>query len=322
MANTTRTQIPNENTSFYDRTLLTRAVPEMLHTKFAQIRDIPRQAGTSTIKFRRYGNLTAATTPLSEGITPAGSQLSVTDITATVQQYGDYVTLTDVVEITSEDPVLMETAELLGDQVADTLDQLARDIMVAGTGRMFVATGGTRVTTDAADKITDVFIKKVVRVLKNNNARKLTRMVSPDTGYLTSPIPACYVGIVHTNTVYDLEAISGWLPVEKYANKAQVMPSEIGYFGGVRFLESSNAKVYVGEGENGVDVYNTLFLAANAVGQTRISGEALKNIIKPLGSGGTVDPLNQRATSGWKATYVARILNNDFLHSLEHGVTA
>lgn len=320
MANTGRTQVPNENTSVYDRTLLTRAVPEMLHTKFAQIRDIPKNAGTNTIKFRRYSNLAAATTPLTAGITPVGSQLSVTDITATTQQYGDYITLEDILVITAADPVLLETAELLGDQVADTLDQLARDIMAAGTGVTF-ASGTNRSDTTAAHKISDVLIKKVARLMKNNNAKKLTRMVNPDTGYATSPIPACYVGIVHTNTVYDLEAITGWLPVEKYANKAQVMPSEIGYFGGVRFLESTNAKVFVNGGLAGaVDVYATLFLAMNAVGQTRISGEALKNIIKPLGAG--EDPLNQRCTSGWKATYVAKILNDDFMHRLEHGVTA
>jgi len=322
MANTTRTQIPVENTSFYDRTLLTRAVPLCLHTKYAQIRDIPKQAGTDTIKFRRYGNLTAATTPLSEGITPVGSQLSVTDITATVQQYGDYITLTNVLEVTSEDPVLMEAAEVLGDQFADTVDQLARDIMAAGTGITYAAGAGTRVATVAGDKITDTLIKKVVRTMKNNKARMMTRMVDPDSGYATSPIPACYVAIVHPNTTYDLQGATGFKSVETYANKAQVMPGEVGALDKVRFVESTNAKVFTGEGAGGIDVYGTLFIAMDAVGISRISGEAVKNIIKPLGSGGTVDPLNQRATSGWIAWFVTKILNQDYIHRLEHGVTA
>ena len=101
MPNTTRTEIPAEVNNFYDRTLLERAVSLFVHLRWAQIRDLPRQAGTKVIKFRRYGNLTAATTPLTEGTTPAGSQLSVTDITATVAQYGDFITVTDIVSYES-----------------------------------------------------------------------------------------------------------------------------------------------------------------------------------------------------------------------------
>ena len=88
MPTTTRTQIPAEVNNFYDRTLLERAKALMVHTRWAQVRDIPRNAGTSTIKFRRYANLAAATTPLQEGVTPVGSQLSSTEITAVVKQYG------------------------------------------------------------------------------------------------------------------------------------------------------------------------------------------------------------------------------------------
>ncbi|PIY96077.1 MAG: N4-gp56 family major capsid protein [Candidatus Kerfeldbacteria bacterium CG_4_10_14_0_8_um_filter_42_10] len=322
MANTTKTQIPDENASFYDRTLLTRAVPFLTYTKYAQIRDIPKNAGTSMIKFRRYGTLAAATTPLSEGITPVGSQLSVTDITATVAQYGDYITLTDVVDMTSEDPVLMEAAEILGDQFGDTTDQLARNIFAAGTGVTYAASAGTRVATVAGDKITGTLVKKVVRTMKNNKARKMTKMVNPDSGYATAPIPACYVAIVHPNTTYDLKDDTAFQPVEKYANKANVMEGEVGAMDEVRFVESTNAKVFAGEGAAGIDVYGTIFFAMNGVGVTRISGEAVKNIIKPLGSGGTTDPLNQRSTSGWKSTFVAKILNQDFIHRLEHGVTA
>ena len=321
MANTSKTEIPNEVNNFYDRTLLARAVPLLLHTKFAQIRDIPRKSGTDTIKFRRYGNLTAATTALTEGVTPSGSQLSVSDITATTSQYGDYVTITDKVDFTSADPVLMEAAEILGDQYGDTIDQLARDIMVAGTGVTY-ANGTARSDVGASHKISATLVRKVVRTMKGNKAKRITTMVNPDTGYNTSPIPACFIAICHQNTTYDLKSDSAFLPVEKYANKAKVLDGEVGALDEVRFLETTNAKVFTGEGDSGADVYGTLFLGMYAVGQTRISGEAIKNIVKPLGSGGTEDPLDQRATSGWKATYVCKILNNDFIHRLEHGVTA
>jgi len=109
-----------------------RAVPLFLHTRFGQVRDIPQKAGSSTIKFRRYGNLAAATTPLTEGVTPAGSQMSVTDITATVAQYGDFVTYSDVVDYESQDATLTEFAEVLGDHRGVTHEQYARDMLTAG----------------------------------------------------------------------------------------------------------------------------------------------------------------------------------------------
>lgn len=323
MANTTRTEIPAEVNNFYDKTLLMRAVPFLVHTRFSQVRDIPRKAGTSVIKFRRYGNLTAATTALTEGTTPTGSQLSVTDITATVAQYGDFITVTDVLDYASEDPILMEAAEILGDQAGDTLDQLTRDILAAGTSVFYAGSGHTlRTQVAAGELITDVLIKKAVRLLKVNKAKRITRQINAETGYNTSPVPASYIGLVHPNTTYDLKAVTGFTSVEKYSNSTQVMEGEIGKVDEVRFIESTNAKVFAAGGASSIDVYATIIFGAEAYGTTRISGEALKNIIKPLGSAGTADPLDQRATSGWKATFVAKILNNDFITRIEHAVSA
>lgn len=323
MALTTRTQVAAEVSAFYDRTLLERAVPAFVHTRWAQVRNIPRNAGVSTIKFRRYGNLTAQTTPLAEGISPTGSQLSTTDITATVAQYGDYITVTDVITYESQDAVLMDAAEVMGDQAGESLDQITRDVMAAGTNVYYAgASSTTRLTVGATDLITAVFIKKAVRTLKNNNAKPVTRMINASTGYSTEPIRAAFIGIVHPNTTYDLEELTGWTPVEKYSSTATVMENEIGKLSSVRFIESTNAKVFTAGGEGGIDVYATLVFGRDAYGTSRISGEALRNIVKPLGSAGTADPLDQRATSGWKATFVAKILNNDYLVRIEHAVSA
>jgi N4-gp56 family major capsid protein len=323
MANTTTGQIPAEVNNFYDRTLLYRAIPLFVHTRWAQVRDIPRKAGTLTIKFRRYSNLTAATTALSEGITPTGSALSVTDITATVAQYGDFVTVTDVLDFQSQDPVLMEAAEILGDQMGDTLDQLTRDVLNAGTNVYYGGTGHTlRSQVASGEIITDVLIKKAVRLLKGNKTRRLTKMVNATTGYGTSPLNASYVAICHPNTTYDLKAITGWTSVEKYASTNGIMEGEVGKYDEVRFVETTNAKVFSGAGASSIDVYSTLVFGSDAYGTTRISGEAVKNIIKPLGSAGSADPLEQRATSGWKATFVAKVLNDAFIMRIEHAVSA
>ena len=314
MPNTTRTQIPREVNNFYDRTLLERAVALFVHTRWAQVRDLPKNAGTNTIKFRRYGNLTAATTPLTEGITPAGSQLSVTDITAVVQQYGDYITVTDVVSYESEDAVLMETAELLGDQAGDTLDQLTREILCASTNVIYSGSGNTsRADIAAGDIIADANIASALDTLKNNNCKKVTRMIEPSTGVATTPLNASYIGIIHPDITVKAKLLTGWTNVQNYPTQKGVMEDEVGAVGEIRFVETTNARKGVGVGTGGIDVYDTLIFGQNAYGISRVSGEAMKNIVKPLGSAGSADPLDQRATSGWKATFVAKILNEDFI---------
>lgn len=321
MSTTTRTQIPAEVNNFYSRALLMRAVPLFVHTRFGQVKDVPQNAGTSTIKFRRYGNLSAATTALTEGVTPAGSQMSVTDITATIAQYGDFTTFSDVVSYESQDAVLTEFAEILGDQAGDTLDQLARDVLAAGTTVTYVGQSA-RGDITTSNLITAGEVRKAVRTLKNNKARRVTRMINATTGIATEPVSAAYIAICSPNTTYDLQDETGWVPVEKYANTTTIMEGEVGKLNDVRFVETPNAKVFTGEGAGSIDVHGTIIMGAEAYGISRISGASLQNIVKPLGSGGSNDPLDQRGTTGWKATFVAKILNDDFMVRLEHAVSS
>lgn len=320
--NTTRTEIPAEVNNFYSRTMLDRAVPLFVHLNWAQVRDIPANAGTDTIKFRKYGALAAQTTALSEGVTPSGKKLSITDITAQVQYYGDYVTLTDKVVYETYDPILTETADVLGEQVGDSLDKICRDILAAGTTSQLASTANARTDITAAMKLTRAEVKEAVRTLKQNNAKPITGRLDPVTGFNTIPLNRCFVGIVHVNTTYDLEEETGWVPVEKYPNKNDVMPGEVGSLAGVRFVETTNAKVFTGGGSGGVDVYATLIFGGMAYGITRIAGHTLENIVQPLGSAGTADPLKQRLTSGWKLSFVAKILQQPWIIRVEHGVTA
>lgn len=319
---TTRSQIPAEVCAFYDRTLLERSTPAFVHNRFAQVRDIPANMGTNIIKFRKYGNLTAQTTALSEGVTPTGTQLSVTDVTATVLYYGDYVTLTDQVLLETYDPILTETAEILGDQAGETLDVLARDILAAGTTIQYASTATQNSEVTAAMKFTRAEAKEAVRTLRGNNAKPITSMIDPSTGYNTVPVGRSYIGIASEDTAFDLDDATGWIPVEKYPSQANVMVDEIGSLANVRFIMSTNAYVAAGVGATSNDVHYTIIMGQNAFAQTRISGASLRNIVKPLGSAGTADPLDQRATSGWKAAYVAKILNQGYLVVVRHGVTA
>lgn len=314
----TRTQIPAEVNQFYNRTLLERAKPLLVHDRFAQVEDIPENTGTRTMAFRRYTNLAAATTALTEGVTPSGSTLAQTLVTTTLAQYGDYVPVTDVVTYESQDRALTVAAELLGDQVGLTVDTIIRDVLNAGTNIQYANARTTRDTIAAStDKLDATDIDNAVMTLKLANARKITAMVDPDTGYNTSPVRPCYIGICHPRITPILQGFTGWIDVEKYANKADVLDGEVGKYGDVRFIETTQAKVFTAGGAGSIDVYSTLILGMYAYAKSRLTGHELENIIKPLGSGGTEDPLNQRATSGWKTWLATRITNDAFMIRVE-----
>jgi N4-gp56 family major capsid protein len=327
MATTTITQVPPGVQAYYDRNLLTRAVPADIHGRYGQTRTIPKNGGNQ-IKFRRYSALTPATTPLTEGVTPGGSSLAVTDLTATLAQYGDFVTLSDLVDMVNQDPVLTEAGKVLGEQGGITIDQVRRDVMVAGTN-VFYSNGAARASVNTA--LSAGQLKTAIRFLKKQNAKFIREMIKGSTGIATQPIRPAYIGLIHPDTEAVLEGITGYTPVTNYSAQMDVMENECGAFQNIRFVVSTNGKVFADGGAakgtmisttgTSADVYATLIIAADAYGVCPLSGEAMKNIIKPLGSAGSADPLDQRATSGWKATTTTKILNDAWMCRLEHANT-
>jgi len=309
MATTTTTQIPAGIQAFYDRNLLERAVPALVHDKFGQTRSIPKGSSKS-IKFRRYNGLTAATTPLAEGVTPTGSQLSVTDVTATVSQYGDFVTTSDMVSMTNEDAVVTEATDVLGEQAGDTLDIVYRDILNAGTNVVYANGVASRATVASAPLASDLDI--VIKTLKGQKAKRFTQLIQGSAKINTYPIRPAYMAITHTDKISEYENLAGWKGIEEYASQGEVDMNEAGAYKNIRFLETTNAKVFAGAGASAVDVYSTLVFGKDAYGVVGLKGNRnIETIVKPLGSGD--DPLNQRATVGWKALATAKILNDAFM---------
>ena len=314
MANNT-TSIPSGIAAFYDRNLLERAVPALIHDLFAQQRPLPSKS-SKTIKFRRYNSLSAATTPLTEGVTPTGSDLSITDVTATIAQYGDFVVLNDMIDMTVEDNTIKEATDVLGEQAGNTIDQVLRDIFIAGTSVQQAASVATRLLTNTVPTTTDMDL--VIKTLKGQNAKYFTELMSGTVKIGTAPIRPAFFGITHPNATPLFEALSGWKPVETYAAGTKVYDQEVGMYKNVRIIETTNAKVFTGLGAGGKDVYSLLVFAKNAVGATSLRGSKnIETYVKALGSAGTADPLNQRSTVGWKANVTGKILNNAFMNRYE-----
>lgn len=387
---TTGNDLSLEMKTFYDKVLIKNATPNLVHDQFGQKKPIPKNGG-KTIEFRRYSPLPKANTPLTEGVVPDGKPLNVTTVTATVSQYGDYITLTDMLLLTAIDNNIVESLTLLGDQAGRTLDTVTREVINAGTSVQY---GDGTVThrydlDQTNDKITLVATNKAARYLKVQNAPK---------------IDGSFVSIIHPDVSYDVMQDENWIDINKYTTSDKIFNGEIGKVGGVRFVETTEAKIfhakdltagarnlsvktaisgtpaatiavkelitaadasalvgrkvligtaqyeiasasaaaagsatitltttltvavdtviYPGEaGAAGCDVYSTLVLGANAYGVTMIEGGGLENIIKQLGSGGTSDPLNQKATCGWKSTKTAEILTQTFMIRVETAST-
>lgn len=293
-----------EMKTFYDKNLIRLAEPEMVHDQFGQKRPIPGGNG-KTIEFRKFNALPAvpADRLLVEGITPDGQNYGVTAITATVSQYGGYITTTDMLNMTAYDNQMKEIMEILAAQAGQVSDIITRDILVAGTNVMYADHGNDgndeRSDLQSDDILTIEDIKKAVRWLRRNNAKTIN---------------GDYVAIVHPDVTYDLMNDSEWIDANHYAGSQKVFNGEIGKMYGVRFVESTLAKIWK---PSTLPIYGTLVLAANAYGVTSINGGGIETIVKQLGSGGTADPLNQRATAGWKLNKTAKILTQEYMVRIE-----
>ena len=305
MATQTYSGISSEQKVFYERALMKRLVPNLVYTKYGQRRSAPKNEG-DTVNFRRFNALEAATTALTEGVTPSGSDLSVTALTATVKQYGDFVEISDKLDMVGIDPVLSESAGVLGEQAALTIDTVVRDEVTSGTSVLYAGGKANRDALTAADVVTSADIRKAVRMLKRNNAKPM------DGGF--------YIGIIHPDVAYDMMSDSMWQDISKYSGGTQIMKGEIGKIHGVRFIESTNNKQVENTGK--VTVHLSMIIGQDAYGVVDVAGKSKPEmIVKAAGSSGTADPLNQRATSGWKAMFTAKRLQELAMVRLESAAT-
>ncbi len=386
------------NKTFYDKALLEIAKTRLVHASYGQKRSIPRNSG-KRVEFRRYELFTpdANALVLEEGVTPAGQSLAQSKIEAEVKQYGAYVEVSDLLDLTSYDPVLTESTELLGEQLGTVVEWITRDAMCAGTNVQYANGKTNRLSLEAGDKLTVTEIRKAVRSLKKAKARMFNNV---DGGMVRKPHFVC---ICSPDATYDLQSDPLWQDVSKYSDMEQIYSGEIGRLFGVVFVESTEAKVFgqsvhttvsahtagsavvtladisdsaalfliagakikIGSTEytvascdagaknvtlsatvsgaiaagtvvysedagiienttkNGTDIHATLVFGADAYGIIDVDGEGcLQTIVKPVGSGGASDPLDQRATVGAKvAAFTAKILNNLWIVRVEHGVS-
>lgn len=302
MAIYTMATLTNESKTFYDLKLLERALPELVHGQFGQERNIPPHEGI-LIQFRKFASLPAATTALTEGTPPSASTLSISTVSATVSQYGAVVDGSEIVLTQTIDNVLTEVATLLGENMGNTLDIIDREILNAGTNAQYASTAGSRAQVASGMFFDAGEIREAVRTLKRKNAKPYTA--------------GRFIAIIHSDTWADMMGDGDILDAFQFAGTRgganPVFTGELGDFLGVRFVESTNAKIFASAGLSGCDVYSTLFIGANAYGITELDAHAAQTYFVPPG-GTHTDPLAQYWRNGWKANRVGLV---KFGHLLE-----
>ncbi|MBP3348814.1 MAG: N4-gp56 family major capsid protein [Clostridia bacterium] len=243
--------------TYYDRKLIKNAKPRLVHQRFGQKRQVPKNGGKN-VSFRKFEIFPAATTPISEGVTPDGRALDMTSITADLKQYGDYVAGSDLLELTAIDQVLDETFELLGDQAGLTLDHITRDIIHQGSSVQYANSKLARYELEPGDVLTSDEIKKAVRTLKRNKAKPFMRNGRP-----------YYVAIIDQDSAYDLMCDEQWQKVAEYQNAEKIEDGEIGKLFGVVFVETPEAKKF---GCTPLSKQNSALTVSTYVGATKIVG--------------------------------------------------
>ena len=374
-----------EMKTYYGMELLENARPQLVHNQFAATKGLP-VGGGKTVEWRKFGAFDKALTPLTEGVTPDGSGISVSYITKELAQYGDYTTVSDMLDLTAIDDVVLEITDRHGANMGLTLDTVTRNEIQQGRQVIYAPRQESdgkktevvsRYALDGSCKITSELVAKAATQLKKMNA---------------PTFEGKYVCIIHPSVAFDLRQDEAWIAAHQYAAATELFSGEIGELHGVRFVETTEAKIYRGgdlasdsrtltvngavtanaevsftggtvaanalagryvllggkrvkvasntaaklvleeavtvsdkaviyPGEGGKDgcaVYGCLFLGKGAYGVVDLS-EGTEVIVKPRGSSGTADPLDQRSSVGWKGVHAAAILYDEYMVRVECG---
>lgn len=293
--------------TYYNRVLLRTFEPKMVHDQFAEEYPLPPNNGTVT-NLRKILPVDAKTDPLDEGNPGDGTMLSEVEVTMSVNQYGDYARLTDKLLMHHMDVNIMRTTKLFGDAGARSVDALCREEL-ATIPNVIYANGKTaRNALTPTDKLSTKELRKAVKMLKKSHAQTFG---------------GWYIAIVGPDTIYDLQDDEMFVAVSQYQDKENVYTGEIGRLYGVRLIETTEAKIFEGAGNSDADVASTVVLGQYAYGKISMKGNKPRVIVKPAGSAGTGDPLDQISTVGWKLDgYGVKVLQPEFAVRIESGFTA
>jgi len=329
MPTTTTGDISNRTAGYAVAKFLERVSPTIVLGQVFDGKPLPKNS-TNVIRLRRSVPVAALTVALSAGITPASQGYAVQDVSATLQQWGGFMELTDVIADTHEDPILSEMMEVLGEQAGATMEAVRYGIARAGTQVVF-ANGASRAAVNTP--ISRTKMRAAVRLLRRNKAPMVTKVMASSVEYLTRSVEAGFICFAHSDAESDIRDMSGFISCADYGSRSQICPEEIGAVENVRFILSSDLNPFFDAGGaasttmvtttgTSSDVYPYLIVGQHALADVPFKGRmavtpTVLNTNTPRGG----DPLGQRGSVGWKAYYAALRLNEQWMVRLECAVT-
>ena len=310
------------------RKMLEHQEPQLILSKMGRTEPQPANS-TDSVKFRRPIPFRPSAIPLQEGVTPSPDRMAYEDVSVQLKQYGRWTEITDWVSDTHEDPVFSNAGELMADLSAATWEQIVYAAVRGGTN-VFYANGATRGAVNTV--ITLAKIRAVVRALKAQKAKKITKILAAGPDYSTKAVEAAFVAVGHSNLENDIRNLAGFTKVAEYANMKPISEYEIGAVEDVRFLLSADLDPFADAGGaagsmlsttgTNADVYPILFFGQDSFGQVPLKGKSAMTpvVVQPRPANG--DPLGQRGSVGFKFATAALILNELWLARLEVAATA
>lgn len=284
---------------------------KLLWYKTSKVTPVTKGSNSKTVIFRGFNRLALALTPLNEGVTPSGSNLTMNSVTAVLSQYGDFTVITDVAEFLYDRSMIKDASDVLGIQATETIDTTIMNVVAAGTNVIYGdGTVSTRATVTTAMKLTSALITRDIRFLERNNVQKFDAMPM---------IGQAYAVVGHPDVMYDLRLDTSWISAVNYSSptpsneyRGDLFTGELGFWQGARIISTTMSPVFVGAGSTGQNVYGVLAYGKGAYAVSEFSA-GLKTYIHTGGVQDTSDPLEQRSTVGWKWEGAAAILDNNRL---------
>ena len=293
--------------TYYNRELLRTFEPNLVHLQFGDEHRMPPHSGL-VMNMRKLIPLETNTKALSEGDPGESVMLAETEVTVQLQQYGEYAGCTDKLDVSHLDMDIMRRTKLFGDAGARSIDAVVREELAKCANVIYAGGKASRAELTAADKLTSRELRKAVKTLKKNHAQTFG-------GY--------FVAIIGPDTMYDLQEDEAFVKVSQYQDKENIYTGEVGRLFGVRLVETTEAKIFEGAGASGADVASVIVLGQYAYGVTSLKGAKPRVIVKPAGSAGTADPLDQISTVGWKMDgFGAKLLQPEYAVRIECGFSA
>ncbi|NVL90730.1 MAG: N4-gp56 family major capsid protein [Desulfobacterales bacterium] len=301
--------------AYFQKLLLVRNKPKLIHALFADRYDLPSGQG-KTAKWRRWAALPTRTAEVSEGITPDADRLSKQDISATVAQYIGWVMITDVLEFTCENKILNIAVSELNDQMHRTEDELVRNILVTSASATTASKGTPAPTNLNADDL-----EIVANTLQNVDASPVAPQINASVKVSTAGVESSFWAMMHTQLKRDFRRCEGFIKPVEYGHQGGILEAEIGNVSEVRGLASSVAHKQGSATEafpaSAGEYYYIPVIAKHGYGVVDLKKANASLIIHPKGSGGSSDPADQRQTAAWKFMNVCRILNDNNIHILK-----